>query len=74
MLELYKFADNSDESSSSPSEMKTDQNCSKVTSFHHSDSDDLSLSAAEARAQTNVSRLRHAIRGLFRGLYISPCL
>lgn len=70
-LYLHKSADNnSEESSSSPSELKFDKHRTKLASFHQSDSDDLSLSAAVAKALTQKSSLRtkHSIHGLLRGV------
>ncbi|XP_066253929.1 G patch domain-containing protein 2 [Euwallacea similis] len=70
-LYTHKSADNnSEDSSSSNSEMKVDKPRSKLASFHQSDSDDLSLSAAVARAlaQKNSFRMKHSIHGLLRGV------
>ncbi|XP_050298253.1 G patch domain-containing protein 2 [Anthonomus grandis grandis] len=68
---LHKSADNnSEESSSSPSELKSDKHRSKLASFHQSDSDDVSLSAAVARAldHKNSLRMKSSIHGLLRGV------
>ncbi|KAL1509116.1 hypothetical protein ABEB36_003908 [Hypothenemus hampei] len=61
-LEHFLCKSDSDESSSSPSELKIgqQQHQSKLPSFHQSDSDDLSLCAASAKAfRKNTSRMRH---------------
>ncbi|XP_030761033.1 uncharacterized protein LOC115886109 [Sitophilus oryzae] len=70
-LFVNKSADNnSEESSSSPSELKFDKHRTKLASFHQSDSDDLSLSVAVAKilSQKNSLRMKHSIHGLFRGV------
>ncbi|KAH1020076.1 hypothetical protein HUJ04_009801 [Dendroctonus ponderosae] len=70
-LYTHKSADNnSEESSSSPSEFKSDKRRSKLASFYHSDSDDLCFSAAVAKAldHKNSLRMKHSIHGLLRGV------
>lgn len=61
----------SDESSSSNSEMRTDKHRNKLVSFHQSDSDDMSLSIAVAKAlnQRTSLRMKHPIHNFLRGKY-----
>lgn len=61
----------SDESSSSNSEMRTDKHRNKLVSFHQSDSDDMSLSIAVAKAlnQRTSLRMKHPIHNFLRGTY-----
>ncbi|XP_018560855.1 G patch domain-containing protein 2 isoform X2 [Anoplophora glabripennis] len=60
----------SDESSSSNSEMRTDKHRNKLVSFHQSDSDDMSLSIAVAKAlnQRTSLRMKHPIHNFLRGV------
>ncbi|KAJ8919595.1 hypothetical protein NQ315_002217 [Exocentrus adspersus] len=60
----------SDESSSSNSETRMDKHLNKLVSFHQSDSDDMSLSVAVARAlnQRTSLRMKHPIHNFLRGV------
>lgn len=60
-----------DESSSSNSELRPDKHRSKLVSFHQSDSDDMSISIAVAKALNTKAalRMKHPLNSFFRGKY-----
>lgn len=62
----------SDGSSSSNSELRTDKHRNKLVSFHQSDSDDMSISIAVAKALNSKAslRMKHPLNSLFRGKYL----
>lgn len=69
-LLFNKQGDNhSDESSSSNSELRPDKHHNKVVSFHQSDSDDMSISIAVAKALNSKAslRMKHPLDSFFRG-------
>ncbi|CAG9762052.1 unnamed protein product [Ceutorhynchus assimilis] len=66
---LHKSTDNnSEESSSDPSELKSDKHKAKLVSFHQSDSDDLSAVVARTLNNKNSLRMKHSINRFFRGV------
>lgn len=74
LLDLFfnKQGENhSDESSSSNSELRTDKHRNKLVSFHQSDSDDMSISIAVAKALNSKAtlRMKHPLNSFFRGRY-----
>lgn len=62
----------SDGSSSSNSELRPDKHRNKLVSFHQSDSDDMSISIAVAKALNSKAslRMKHPLNSFFRGEYV----
>lgn len=69
-LLFNKQGDNpTDESSSSNSELRADKHHNKLVSFHQSDSDDMSISVAVAKALNSKAalRMKYPLNSFFRG-------